>query len=161
MIALIAIGGGIALVLRSRSAPAPLSTVAPPGAADYQRLSDSTIRACPPPVSSPLAAFDACLLRYRDGLSSVASPASVETATVDARNLIKQLLTCRSSQLHEDETMRDWPPGCPQPGPATVTAADDEDRAFRRDYFRILLGVDATIRTALGLPAGAAPSLGG
>ena len=159
IVAVLAIGVIVVAVTRRGSTPPASPAPAPAAGARYQSLSDATITTCPPPSPpSALTAFDTCLTTYNGSLDALELPATLASTVQDAHEVIQQLLTCRSHQLHEDATMREWPVGCPQSGPAAVPAADPEDMAFRQQYYALLMHDDAVIRSALGLTVRGAPS---
>ena len=121
----------------------------------YASLSDGELRSCPP-ERVPVDPFIACIGRFDDGLSRLQLPASAAPTVQEMHELDQLLQTCKSEQLHEIVTMRVWPAGCPQQGPATITDADAEDQRFRSDYYARLLADDSQIRQGLGLPTSSA-----
>jgi hypothetical protein len=130
------------LLVRLSSGSTPAGTTGL--ASQYQQLSDSTLRTCDP-NDVDIGRFTTCLLRFEGGLKGLSLPGL--KPTVDSLLAASDLARmCVAQPNHDDPRSREWPPECPQRGPASLSSAAMQDAETRRSFYNSMLRDDDAIR---------------
>jgi hypothetical protein len=139
----------ITLVLLVRLSSGSTPAGASGAALRYRGLSDSTLRTCDP-NDADVGRFASCLLRFESGLKGLSLPG--QKPAVDSLLAASDLArACVARPNHDDPRSREWPPECPQRGPASLSSAAMQDAETRRSFYAGMLRDDDAIRQHLQL----------